>query len=45
MMSLIGKYRHLSDEQVTHIEHTVDEKFAYLQQLAQRGATRGPATN
>jgi len=34
-LKLIGKYRHLSEEQVAHIQRTVDDKIAYLQQLAQ----------
>ena len=42
-LKLIGKYRHLSEEQVSHIQHTVDEKIAYLQQLTQMAAARRPA--
>jgi phenylglyoxylate dehydrogenase beta subunit len=34
-LKLIGKYRHLSEEQLAHIQRTVDDKIAYLQQLAQ----------
>ncbi|HUB15821.1 MAG TPA: thiamine pyrophosphate-dependent enzyme [Acetobacteraceae bacterium] len=33
-LKLIGKYKHLSPEQVAHIQHTVNEKVAYLQQMA-----------
>ncbi|HML06854.1 MAG TPA: thiamine pyrophosphate-dependent enzyme [Xanthobacteraceae bacterium] len=39
-LNLIGKYRHLSDEQVSHIQRTVDDKIAYLRQLAAMAATR-----
>jgi phenylglyoxylate dehydrogenase beta subunit len=42
-LKLIGKYRHLSEEQVSHIQHTVDEKIAFLQQLTQMAAARRPA--
>jgi len=33
-LHLIGKYKHLSAEQVTHIQASVDQHVAYLQQLA-----------
>ncbi len=39
-LKLIGKYRHLSDAQVAHIQRTVDEKIAYLRQLTQIAAAR-----
>jgi phenylglyoxylate dehydrogenase beta subunit len=42
-LKLIGKYRHLSDEQVAHIQRTVDDKIAYLQQLTQIAAARRAA--
>ena len=32
-LKMIGKYRHLSEEQVAHIQRTVDDKIAYLDQL------------
>jgi phenylglyoxylate dehydrogenase beta subunit len=38
-LKLIGKYRHLTPEQVTHIQRTVNDKITYLQQLA-HGARR-----
>jgi phenylglyoxylate dehydrogenase beta subunit len=38
-LKLIGKYRHLSPEQVAHIQRTVNDKITYLQQLA-HGARR-----
>jgi len=34
-LKMIGKYRHLSEEQVAHIQGTVDDKIAYLEQLTQ----------
>jgi hypothetical protein len=42
-LKLIANYRHLSDRRVNPIRHTVDEKIAYRQQLAQMGTTRRPA--
>jgi phenylglyoxylate dehydrogenase beta subunit len=39
-LKLIGKYRHLSEEQVIHIQRTVDEKIGYLQRLTQMATTR-----
>src|SRR3990172_7531638 len=42
-IKMIGKYRHLSEQQVSHIQHTVDEKIAYLQQLTQMAAARRAA--
>jgi len=41
-LNLIGKYRHLSNEQVVHIQCTVDDKIAYLRQLARMAAARRP---
>lgn len=41
-LKLIGKYRHLSVEQVAHIQHTVDEKITYLRQLAQVATVERP---
>jgi phenylglyoxylate dehydrogenase beta subunit len=32
-LELIGKYRHLSNEQIDHIQHTVDGKVAHLRQM------------
>lgn len=34
-LKLIGKYKHLSEEQVAHIQRTVDDKIGYLRQLTQ----------
>lgn len=34
-LEMIGKYRHLSEHQVAYIQRTVDDRIAYLQQLAQ----------
>ena len=34
-LKMIGKYRHLSEEQVAHIQRTVDDKIGYLNQLTQ----------
>ncbi len=42
-LKMIGKYRHLSEEQVSHIQHTVDDKIAYLRQLTQMAASRRSA--
>lgn len=42
-LKLIGKYRHLDEEQVAHIQRTVDDKIAYLQQLTQIAAARRAA--
>ena len=39
-LKLIGKYRHLSDDQVAHIQRTVDEKIAYLQKLTNMSVAR-----
>lgn len=39
-LKLIGKYRHLSEQQVAHIQQTVDGKIAYLQQLTEVAAAR-----
>ena len=33
-LSLIGKYQHLSEEQIAHIQRTVDTRIAFLHQLA-----------
>lgn len=41
-LKMIGKYRHLSEEQAAHIQHTVDEKIAYLRQLTQVTAAGRP---
>lgn len=32
-LELVGKYRHLSEKQIAHIQETVDAKVAYLQGL------------
>jgi phenylglyoxylate dehydrogenase beta subunit len=37
-LKMIGKYRHLSAEQVAHIQRTVDDKIDYLRQLTQIAA-------
>ena len=39
-LKLLGKYRHLTGEQVAHIQRTVDDKLAYLQQLARADSHR-----
>ncbi len=39
-LKLVGKYRHLSGEQVAHIQRSVDDKLAYLQQLTRADAHR-----
>lgn len=37
-LKMIGKYRHLSEDQLAHIQRTVDDKIDYLQQLTQIAA-------
>jgi phenylglyoxylate dehydrogenase beta subunit len=39
-LKMIGKYRHLSEDQLAHIQRTVDDKIAYLQQLTQVASSR-----
>ncbi|HXW41220.1 MAG TPA: hypothetical protein VEK75_08460, partial [Xanthobacteraceae bacterium] len=39
-LKLIGKYRHLNDAQIAHIQRTVDDKIAFLRQLAEMAAAR-----
>ena len=42
-LKMIGKYRHLSEDQVAHIQRTVDDKIAYLQQLTRIVTSRHAA--
>jgi phenylglyoxylate dehydrogenase beta subunit len=42
-LKLIGKFRHLSEEQIAHIQDTVDAKVAYLQGLQGVNARPRPA--
>jgi len=42
-LKLIGKYRHLSEEQIAHIQHTVDARIAFLRQMAELADKRALA--
>ena len=44
-LKMIGKYRHLSEAQVAHIQGTVDDKIAYLEQLTQIAARPAAAAH
>ena len=40
-LSLIGKYHHLDDEQVAHIQGKTDERVEMLNKFAQEGEIKG----
>jgi phenylglyoxylate dehydrogenase beta subunit len=42
-LKMIGKYRHLSEDQLAHIQRTVDDKISYLQQLTRIVTSRQAA--
>jgi len=43
-LKLIGKYRHLSDAEIAHIQRTVDDKIAFLRKLAEMAPAQGPVS-
>ena len=43
-LKLIGKYRHLSDAEIAHIQRTVDDKIAFLRKLAEMVPAQGPVS-
>jgi phenylglyoxylate dehydrogenase beta subunit len=37
----IGRFRHLSPEQISHIQSKVEENIAFVKQMAHRPSTEG----